>query len=135
MKHLNLFSALLGAALIEALPAAAATTVKALKSTSHGLPGMYRLPQQHHFAGYRQLGGRRLLKSAHCTKPGGAGCNDCHQVDGHPENGSIPPLPNDLVCVTCHTNTVAMSTTGGAFFELYRLLPWTAACETRRHPG
>ncbi|GFO55695.1 hypothetical protein GMSM_27020 [Geomonas sp. Red276] len=50
------------------------------------------------------------MASAHASAAGGAGCDDCHHVDGHPSNGSIPPLPTDLVCVQCHTNTVTMAT-------------------------
>ncbi|GFO60573.1 hypothetical protein GMST_28980 [Geomonas silvestris] len=53
------------------------------------------------------------LRSAHASAAGGAGCDDCHHATqlGHPQNGSIPPLPNDSVCTAqCHTNTVAMST-------------------------
>ncbi|UFS71395.1 hypothetical protein LPW11_04170 [Geomonas sp. RF6] len=49
-------------------------------------------------------------RSAHASADGGAGCDDCHHVDGHPQNGSIPPLPNSLTCIQCHSNTVAFAT-------------------------
>ena len=78
------------------------------------------------------------LKSAHSTKPGGAGCNDCHQVDGHPENGAIPPIPNDLVCVTCHTKTVVMSTQAAHFSNIsasYLGLPLARLADTLVNPA
>jgi len=55
------------------------------------------------------------LRSAHSSASGGAACDDCHHVDGHPTNGSIPPLPNDTVCIQCHTNTVTMTTQAAHF--------------------
>jgi len=55
------------------------------------------------------------LASAHSRAPGGAGCNDCHQVGGHPGDGSFPNLPSDTVCITCHTKTVTMSTQSAHF--------------------
>ena len=45
--------------------------------------------------------------------------------------GAIPPLPNDLVCVTCHTNTVPMSTQGHIF---QTFPPPTLACRLRDSP-
>ncbi len=48
------------------------------------------------------------LKSAHNTK-NGASCDDCHKVGGHPLDGSVPAIPNNAVCVTCHTVTVQLS--------------------------
>jgi hypothetical protein len=57
-------------------------------------------------------------RSAHASVAGGAGCDDCHHVDGHPSNGSIPPLPNGRVCVQCHTNTVTMTTRAAHFSNL-----------------
>lgn len=55
------------------------------------------------------------LRSAHASAPGGASCDDCHHVDGHPQNGSIPSLPNDTVCLQCHTNTVPIRTQSAHF--------------------
>jgi hypothetical protein len=57
------------------------------------------------------------LRSAHNTL-NGAGCNDCHKVGGHPADGSIPAIPNDLVCVTCHTVTVPMRTAAPHFSNI-----------------
>jgi hypothetical protein len=45
----------------------------------------------------------------------GASCNNCHNVDGHPNNGSIPAIPNNGVCVNCHT--AATMTTYAAHFS------------------
>jgi hypothetical protein len=73
------------------------------------------------------------LASAHSSAPGGAGCDDCHHVDGHPGNGSIPPLPNDTVCVACHTATVAMPTQAAHFSNLsasYLGLPLARLADT-----
>jgi len=60
------------------------------------------------------------LRSAHASASGGASCDDCHHATqfGHPQNGAIPPLPTDLECVRCHTNTVAMRTQMAHFANL-----------------
>jgi len=57
-------------------------------------------------------------RSAHASASGGAGCDDCHHVDGHPENGSVPQLPNSSTCVQCHTKTVAMTSQRAHFSNM-----------------
>jgi hypothetical protein len=78
------------------------------------------------------------LASAHSSAPGGAGCNDCHQVGTHPANGAIPNLPNVTVCVTCHTRTVGMSTQAAHFSNRsasYLGLPLARLSDTLVNPA
>lgn len=110
MKRLNLVTALVGAALMASLAGCGSdnreTAVTAQVQASQACIAC-------HSGTMSPVTGNSIvteyLRSAHSTAFGGAGCNDCHQVDGHPGNGAIPAIPNDLVCVTCHTKTVPIS--------------------------
>jgi hypothetical protein len=83
------------------------------------------------------------LASAHSRAPFGAGCDDCHHVDGHPENGVTPPLPADTVCLGCHGALVPISGahfsnftgTGTRFGASFTGLPRNRFAETLINPA
>ena len=139
MKNLSLLAALLGAALIATVSGCGSDNRES--SSPPQVQSSQACIACHNSTNSRVTGNSVVtdwLKSAHATRPGGAGCNDCHQVDGHPENGAIPPLPNDLVCVTCHTKTVVMSTQAAHFSNFtasYLGLPLARLADTLVNPA
>jgi predicted CXXCH cytochrome family protein len=75
------------------------------------------------------------LRSAHSVKDGGAGCDNCHQVGGHPGNGSLPNLPNNAVCISCHTATVVMKTQKAHFAATADAASYTGLSLARINDG
>ena len=116
MKRLNLIASLLGAALVISLAGCGSDN---RESSSPAQVVASQACIACHTGTTSHVTGNSVttewFRSAHSSSAGGAGCNDCHQVDGHPGNGAVPNLPNNGVCVTCHTATVSMSTATAHF--------------------
>ena len=116
MKRLNLIAALLGTALIASLTGCGSDNRESSASAQFVAS---QACIACHSGTVSPVTGNSIvteyLKSAHSTVAGGAGCNDCHNVGDHPGNGALPAIPNNTVCVTCHTAKVAMSTQSAHF--------------------